>query len=305
MDISLEYLQKAIRKSYPEIIIESCSQYSDAYVNEVYKIETNKGNYVLKKYDDRSSWKARKEALVYELIQAKTSVPVPEIHIPDTRKTILPFAYLLMSEISGKTLKEYYKESQNEYEKIGEKVGKCLAELHSITFNHFGFIDDRGILPEENWQNYFIDNLFQYSWWEAFSKTNIPEEILYNAASYIKKRQDLLKNINQPTFVHADFTQNNIKFEDEEISGIIDVEWAFSGDPIYDFTKIELFMPNDIKKPIIKGYQSKRDLNSDFNELSTIYLIEKALRLYYFNSKRKDEKEKARILNIIKKHLNL
>ncbi|GAB7038328.1 MULTISPECIES: phosphotransferase family protein [Catenuloplanes] len=180
------------------------------------------------------------EALYYE--RAAGRAPVPEVvHAePDL---------LVMTELPGGTVAEHLRHySPAARARLRHELGGHLARLHTITgAGGFGYPADP----------------LRAGWPEAFD--GMVGALLADAAEYgvalpmpaerIRRLIDRagLDEVTTPVLVHFDLWDGNILMSRGRVTGLIDAERAFWGDPVADLPSLSLF--GEIDEDFLAGYR--------------------------------------------------
>jgi fructosamine-3-kinase len=252
--------------------------------NFLVKVETDKGNYFLKIYDNKIEAKTGyKLAHLYPLL-LKYNVSVPKVIKYDDSLKLVKHPYLIITEIDGQMLCDVIDVMGRE-DKISfyYEFGKIIAKIHSITFDKFGesfdgvkvdkFTEANNKGPFDNWKDMhkeiikFRLNIFKNS---SF------EDLIEPIASWFEKNSNLIDYDITPRLLHIDLNQKNVFVKNNQISGIIDFDGAFVGHNEEELMRTEganFSNDEELKKSFFKGYTEiiKLDLN-----------YEKRRKYYYF-----------------------
>ena len=243
--------------SYSEII--------EGIENTNYKINTEKGNYILTLFEKRVNPKDLPFFMNLQKHLAKNNFfcPVPiENKQNNIINSLCGKETIIISFLQGNQIK--FPNSKHCL-----KVGKMIAEFKQITKNFSG--TRKNGLGLETWKLIFLKCLN--------SKNNEYREIIDN----IKKELIYLENkwpLNLPTgIIHADIFQDNVFFENDEISGLIDFYFSCNDFYLYDlaittnawcFNEKNNFDYNKFNN-LLKGYESYIKINDiekqNFNTL--------------------------------------
>lgn len=238
-------------------IVKSINQGS---MSSIFRIEfdSEKSPLILKQYPSNARWRLEKELRVYSALSEIENVPSPDI-IQSSLDTEDPeIDFLLMSELPGSPLDQHELEI-SETEHVFYEIGQTLRIIHSYTFDTFSRLDD-------SYSGKFATN-------KEFLRSNIDNAIAelwtYDSDSALTRRiegyfgrgHSSIAWPEQASLCHGDYNETNILIMKEDdnwsVSGIIDVENAFAGDPAYDIAIAELsiFEHDNVKKrAFYKGY---------------------------------------------------
>ncbi|SEF36458.1 Predicted kinase, aminoglycoside phosphotransferase (APT) family [Amycolatopsis pretoriensis] len=153
--------------------------------------------------------------------------------------------FLLMTELPGVPWSQL-PEGPRPHRELGEVV----AGLHTVTGDGFGY-------PQET---------LHPTWPKAF--TAMADAILADAVRYgvhlprpaaeiahlVRRHEPLLELVTTPVLVHFDLWDGNLLLDDGRLSGIIDAERAFWGDPAAEFVSLGLF--RDLDPGLLEGYRT-------------------------------------------------
>jgi aminoglycoside phosphotransferase (APT) family kinase protein len=193
----------------------------------------------------------RAEVEAMRLVQARTSIPIPEILAYDVSCRLLPSPYFLMSYVPGTSLHKLQQQlSDDQRTQIRCEMGRITREIGQISGPAFGYWAQPEA-PGVSWRTCF---------------TNMVEGVLRDgeAASVqlplpydeIRRRMALhspaLDEIITPRLVHWDLWDGNI-FVDPlsgKITGLIDFERVLWGDPLIE----AIFIDRNPDSQAIAGY---------------------------------------------------
>ncbi|MFF8691265.1 phosphotransferase family protein [Streptomyces sp. NPDC015144] len=166
--------------------------------------------------------------------------------------------YLIMTACPGTPWNEV-KDSLEEPERrrLRQELGRVAARLHAVTGPGFGY-------PAEPW------GPLAPTWREAF--TAMTAAVLDDAERYaawlprplaeigavVAAASGVLDDVTRPALVHFDLWQGNLLLAgepgDRRVSGLIDGERMFWGDPVADFVSLALFADMEDDTAFLAGY---------------------------------------------------
>ncbi|SET68170.1 Phosphotransferase enzyme family protein [Oceanobacillus limi] len=206
-------------------------------------VEAYGNKYVLKRAKEKlyRQW-LEKEAEVLQLLSG-TALPVPKIHqhIVDEKNDQ---SWIVMNYIEGISLGEALQQSHTENDRLDliYQYGKILKKLHETP------------CP--------IELIKQKSWLE-----DMLEQSQFNLDHYeVDGNQRLLDELRETkpkdypqSFIHGDFTIDNVLVRDGKVVGIIDWSGGAYGDPRYDAAlairpKPKAFENEEDKNVFFQGY---------------------------------------------------
>lgn len=258
------------------------------YANKLYKVETNKGNFYLKIYDDKKQSKVGfKLSKLYPLL-LKHKIPVPNVLKFDSSLKIVKHPYLILTEIEGDSLENVYKKlSKKELLKFYYDLGSVLAKIHSITFEKFGEtldgktlkgfseIKDQG--PFKTWYEMHNKIILQRL---SYLKNSSFEDLIQPIKKWYKNNRKLINYNITPRLLHEDLNQKNIIIKNKKLSGIIDFDGAFIGHNEEEFMRTEgahFFDKPELKEVFFKGYTKKIKLDKGYEQRRLFYYLSRML----------------------------
>ena len=125
--------------------------------------------------------------------------------------------------------------------KFGEKAGRLLKTIHSVTA-------PADILPWDEFYNPRLDTILK-----RFAETRITFRGSEETVEFLKNNRHLLKDRPQ-TALHGDFRSGNLIFDAEGEYGVIDFDRWCWGDPYMDFKCIRRSCSTAFARGQINGY---------------------------------------------------
>ncbi|ADB34258.1 aminoglycoside phosphotransferase [Kribbella flavida DSM 17836] len=225
--------------------------------NSVYRLTVDAQELVLKYAPDPSG-----PGLTHEqgLIETETAfyraargkAPVPEVVRAGDD-------FLLMTALPGTTLQS----AGEERTRYRRELGAIVRRLHEVTGSDgFGY-PQRGLVP--SWSAAFLGMMDDVLADAARFGVALPDEV---SRRLVLDRIDLLDGVRTPRLVHFDLWDGNILVAGGRITGLIDGERAFWGDPVAEFVSLTLFSAVDDE--LVAGYGS--DVDRERLALYRVYL---------------------------------
>ncbi len=171
------------------------------------------------------------EVAAIRRIEQDTSVPVPHVDHYDPSCEIVAAPWFVMTYVPGVNFGEVGEAwPHDRQQSVWHQIGAANAELNTIVGDGFGRFGVPGVA----------------TWREAF--TGILEDVLVDGErrgvdlgwSYAQVRQAIVDHeacldaVTEPRFCEWDLWGSNVMVDDDRITGIIDHERAFWGDPIME-----------------------------------------------------------------------
>jgi aminoglycoside phosphotransferase (APT) family kinase protein len=196
------------------------------------------------------------EALFYDHAAA-AGVPAPQVvrAEPDERQQ----SYLLMTHLSGVT---WYAVCEGmadaERDRLRTELGTLVARLHAVRGPGYGYPAQSLAPLTDRWAPAFtamagavLDDAEAYGPWLPLPVADI--RAVFAAAGPV------LDEVTAPALVHFDLWPGNVLLDgpagDRTISGLIDGERMFWGDPLADFASLALLYGNPEDDPaFLAGY---------------------------------------------------
>jgi len=266
---------KDIIKNFDVSTLERVEKLGRSTQSQNFIVHTKDAKYVLKIYLERNDDEINSELNLINLLNKMKPNLYPKIF--HTKKGEIFLSYrgyriCLMQYLDGEFLESDKFNIANFYE-----IGQKLAELHS----------DLSKLKQQDINLNNHDLFYNISFEDCrdiLTKVGISVKKLENISTELNKKLNPCKNLTSKGILHNDFTDWNIRFKNNHISGIFDFSDACFGSLISDvattitetcFTKNNLLRRGAIIS-ILRGYLSKGSLS--FQEISLLIpLIKKRI----------------------------
>lgn len=222
----------------------------------------------------KSAGRFESEALAYQRLAGK--IPVPDAVVVDSSRRLADAEFLISTRLPGlPVIDGWHTLTEDARERLAVSAGRHLAAIHKVRFPRFGKLrdiaDGGGF---EHWYDYVVDYLLRYA--DQARDLSILDEVLEREIVIaLVRERGLLDSVGDGRLVHSDYHFENILHDGVDISGILDFEWAFSGDPAWDFVpedQWELTCPGS-REHLSAGYTSVTPLDSTFPRRLTIYKL--------------------------------
>ena len=232
------------------------------------------------------------EALAYQYLH-DSGVPVPEVVAFDRSKELLPYEYLITTRLQGTPVIDSWSDlSVQERERIAYEAGSYLALIHSHTFDRFGKLRDLASGGFAYWYDYSADYFHRYVR-QALDLGIIDTSLRDRMQAVLDKYRPLWDAVTKGSLVHSDYHFENILQHNGAVSGVIDFEWAYSGDPTGDLVAEDLWeqMCPGSKLFVYAGYTSLRQLDPNHDLKMALYKLYTYLEFLVDSKRRADEDE--------------
>ena len=218
-------------------------------------------------------------------------VPVPEVITLDLSRTLAPCDYIILSKMEGEPLIDSWEGfSPQVRERVGRSVGRCLAMMHECQFTGFCAFKN---LPDGGFKSWYDDmaDFLEGHAEEAIANQNLEAETVERMRAILNRHRSLLEMGAQGRLVHSDYQFENVLVQDD-VTAILDFEWARSGDPAWDFRledQWEEECPGS-RALVYEGYTSYRPLDPDHNLRVRLYKLWQELdNVIFFAEDQPDE----------------
>ena len=181
------------------------------------------------------------EAEVYRRC-AECGIPVSEVLVCDTSKTILDRDFMIVRTIPGMPMSKYDAAGDpDNYARICRDIGRATQKFHSLEDVRFGRVAE--VLRGGGFERWSDCMITEFDRWEAVeSPTGTFSEAERRAARHVlNDAVPILDEITQPRLAHCDLWFGNILITDgnpPDFAAIIDADRAMWGDPDIDFSSI-------------------------------------------------------------------
>jgi aminoglycoside phosphotransferase (APT) family kinase protein len=179
--------------------------------------------------------KFQREKIVFDLLESST-LPTPRNVLLDDSRELAPYDVLISPRLPGTSVEQDWPELDwGMKHQLAENAGRLLSRLHEVSFPFFGELADRGPLPRtEHWIDYVQAKLcLQVN--RTIQLGIFPESQRERCLKLLYLRADALNTVRSARLVHDDYHFGNLLHVGSEITGLLDFEWSFAGDPLYDY----------------------------------------------------------------------
>ena len=179
--------------------------------------------------------KFQREKIIFDLIENST-LPSPRSVLLDISRDIAPYDVLISPKLRGTSIEQDWSELDSQTKTcLAEAAGRLLAQLHEVSFPFFGEIAEPGPLPRtDRWIDYLRAKLcLQLD--RTVDLDIFPNEYRLRALKLFDSRAAAIDEVKSARLVHDDYHFGNLLHVGPEITGILDFEWSFAGDPLYDY----------------------------------------------------------------------
>jgi aminoglycoside phosphotransferase (APT) family kinase protein len=196
------------------------------FVNDEFVVRFNARDPHLPKY--------QRERTIYDLLRS-SSIPVPQTVILDIDKDVSPYDLLISGLLPGKNLEFEWKGLDLDHKKrLAFRAGQILEKIHCVHLGYFGEIANQGPFERSSSWKATIKLRFDYLLFLSNRSHVFSDQEESLLRSIFEENLEKIADLKHASLVHGDFHFGNLLFENEEITGVVDFEWSFAGDPLYD-----------------------------------------------------------------------
>lgn len=200
---------------------------------------------------------ARTEALVLEV--AASAAPVPVLHHAGFDSTGVGGDFLITSVLDGETWQRLSGGiSGTERAGLRHELGRIVAGLHTVGGTGFGYPEPSTGLRGDTWAEAFTA-MFDAVLDDADRYGVVPPVPTPALRDLVRANRALLDEVTDPVLVHFDLWEGNIMLGSHDggrsITGLIDLERAFWGDPHAEFVSLALLGDLADDDPLLDGYR--------------------------------------------------
>jgi aminoglycoside phosphotransferase (APT) family kinase protein len=200
------------------------------------------------------------EAMYYRLAGRCTGVTVPSVVAVDAGSALVPGGYLVMTQCQGATWRVAMSGGpSHEQDRLRAELGRQVASLHTITGSGFGYPSQALGPLRSTWRIAFlemVDAVLADA--ERFSVA-LPRPVA-EVRDLFAAQAAVLEQVTTPVLVHFDLWEGNVMVGQggtgRQLTGLIDAERAFWGDPLAEFVSLALFGDPAQDAALLDGYRA-------------------------------------------------
>jgi Ser/Thr protein kinase RdoA (MazF antagonist) len=240
----------------PSVTVSGCRELTGGTFNAAYLVTLDgTRDLVLKVAPDPDL-----ELLTYEVDLLRTEVhvgrraraaglPVAAPVLADYSRALVPTDYAFFEWLPGRPLTDV----PDATPAVRHELGRHAARLHTLSNAWFGYPRRDGRTRSPSWRVSFraimADILADARRWAT--PLPVPASRI---VALLDRHDGLLDDIRTPALVHYDLWDGNVLTTGNAVSGLIDGERAFYGDPLAEFASLALLRDLDAIPDVLAGY---------------------------------------------------
>ncbi|MBL8153053.1 MAG: phosphotransferase [Anaerolineae bacterium] len=205
------------------------------------------------------------EQRAYAALKA-AGIPAPEVIAVDTCRTLVPQDFMVMTRVAGRPVIDTWGDlTPAQRERLAVEAGEILARMHAIPFETYGRLYGQHEVCG-SWRDYIEAYFARYAA-QALAEQVFDRALIARLERALTRHSGLLDSVTEARLIHWDYHFENILQQDGRITGVLDFEWALSGDPAYDLRieqRWEETCPGS-RAALYAGYRRLRPLPDDLH----------------------------------------
>lgn len=265
---------KDIVEKTMKMSVSSVKRFPTGLCHYVYDVKTNKQNLVVRVAHPDNSKYLEGALFWYEKLKPK-GVPLPEIYYRDIKAQHSPYHFYIMDRLDGTDLGNIYSRlSTVDKNKLTDEIVSIQNKVAELPRGKgFGEVyTDKDKFEYQNWSDFFYKGEESKKTLKRLGIFN-PKyaDILQNE---IEKHTSYFNQVKSIPFLDDITTKNIIINENNDLSGIVDVDFMTYGDKIFNIalTRMSLLASQD-KTDYIDIWCQKEGLNDEQYEALRLYTL--------------------------------
>ena len=209
---------------------------------------------------------------LHALLLERTDVPVAPVLAHDTSRALLPRDFILLQRLPGGPLSSAAGLSVAAVDRVFERVGACLAQVHAVTAQTYGYLGEhRPMEPQPSWRD-----AFRVMWHKLLDDVEAcggygPDEFDHMRL-LLDHHEEVFECEVPASLLHMDIWHQNILVDGAgELTGIVDWDRALWGDPEIEFAVLDYC---GVSTPSFwRGYGRERDQSHQACVRNVLYLL--------------------------------
>lgn len=259
--------------------IQECVRIKEA--NNIDRISTDKGVFFCKTYtktwygrSDQTGYCVLHERGAYETL-ASHQLRVPEVVLFDeSSANPLGKPFLFLRKLEGNTILECRHQGMD-VKPLLCSAGSYLRTMHSIVFSHPGYVTCpagpdgppiRNQWRHRIWEIDVLESQAAKLWEQAVGSSG--GSLLSDLTSrFAELRERIGREYTPPRMAHGDCHMDQFFFQNQQVTGVLDMEVASAGDTVFDLVKFAIEASanppvDEWWKPFFEGYGAEPDFET-------------------------------------------
>jgi aminoglycoside phosphotransferase (APT) family kinase protein len=200
----------------------------------------------------------------------EAGAPVPAIAFADLDRDLVGRDYVFLEELAGESLSRADPRlSTVDRGAVRRELGAAIGRVHAVTGERYGYPLRHSRTWQSTWRDAFLamvdDILVDAA--RLDSELPLPRPVI---AERFARHAALLDAVDRPALVHFDLWDGNVFVRQDgdgwRLTGLIDGERAFYGDPYAEFASIALFRDIQQLPEVLEGYAAATGAPVEFTE---------------------------------------
>lgn len=194
------------------------------------------------------------EELVYRLAHGRPELLMPTVLLSDVSREHVDTDVLVVTHLDGVPWRSLPEQSPEQQATIRTGLGTFMAALHTVTGSRFGYPASPS-LQGDTWPAAFGAMLGALLDDAATWGTDLP---VARIAAALARHDEALAVVDMPCLVHTDLWEGNVFLDPDTlaITGIIDTERAFWGDPLFELAGADQVGTGPVPAPLADAYRA-------------------------------------------------
>lgn len=222
----------------------------------------------------------------------KLGVPTFDTYFIDDSQSKFSFDFMIVEALSGKTLQEFTEKGvfENEGQVIRE-TGKYVALIHQVSSQGFGFFINQQAKSDRVLRGQYSH--FKHHIYAALTEdltflveNSVISDLQRSTIQRLFDKNQSLMECKTPSLIHNDVADWNQLSDGKHITGMIDWDECFSGDPVMDFSAYSLFFGEPRMSWFMEGYREISELPEQFDEKFQLFKLRYLVSKMHLRKKR-------------------
>jgi hypothetical protein len=208
-------------------------------------------------------------ALFHQLVATHTTIPMAEVLAVDVSYRAWPWRYFIRTFLPGQVWAAVRSGlTRQELHQAYQQIGQAVAQLHTISFPHFGEVDSRGTVPsQEDYLSALTKRVHQRI---------VNPRLATLLLRVVDDHLDWFSDISNAALCHEDLHGYNLLFRHEQgrwhLSTILDFDKAWAGHQESDLARLDLWS-GMTGKGVWPAYQALCPVAESYTQRRPIYQL--------------------------------